>query len=74
MKRRTYSDNRKPRSDAGRHFVNIPRELLKRLRHAAENAIDRCTKPSHVRYSGQIANLYCISQGTVNNCLKEVRH
>lgn len=52
MTRNTYGDNRIPRSEAGRRLNHVPGKLLKRLRHAAENAIDRCNNKNHSRYWG----------------------
>lgn len=40
----------KPWSDVGRRFVSIPRLIRKKIMHAVDNAIKRCTDPEHPRY------------------------
>lgn len=46
-----FCQTKEPRSDAGREFSNVPKAVLKKLRHAAEHAIDRCTKQSNPRFA-----------------------
>lgn len=37
-------------SELGQRFVHIPKEVMRKVRAAAQNAISRCTDPTHRRY------------------------
>ena len=40
----------KPKSELGRRFAHLSKEVVAKVRAAAQNAIERCTNTSHKRY------------------------
>lgn len=43
--------NREPNSELGRKFSHIPKEVLAKVRSAAQNAMLRCNDPKHKRFN-----------------------
>lgn len=40
-----------PNSELGQRFIHIPKDIMRKVRAAAQNAIARCTDPTHQRYN-----------------------